>query len=117
MGGLRRAEEHIERMDLPAAHMFQRAAVDLGADHLLHLFPGIQFDIFIRGGGLKLFLPLAQRFELPLVIGEVAVAGDEIGVDVVFADALANDACAEVGDFKQRLQPLFADVLFTASIS
>ena len=99
-------------MDLPAAHMFQRAAVDLGANHLLHLFAGIQFDFFIRGSGFKLLLPLAQRFELPLVIGEIAVAGDEIGVDMVFADAFANDARAEVGDFKQRLQPLFADVLF-----
>ncbi len=104
-------------MDLAAAHMFQRAAVDLGAHHLLHLFSGIQFDLFIRGSGFKLLLPLAQRFKLSLVIGEIAVAGHEIGVDVIFADAFANDARAEVGDFKQRLQPLFADVLFTASIS
>ncbi len=99
-------------MDLAAAHMFQRAAVDLGAHHLLHLFSGIQFDLFIRGSGFKLLLPLAQRFKLSLVIGEIAVAGHEIGVDVIFADAFANDARAEVGDFKQRLQPLFADVLF-----
>ena len=92
--------------------MFQRAAVDLGAHHLLHLFPGIQLDLFIRGGSLKLLLPLAQRFQLPLVISEIAVAGDEIGVDIIFADAFANDARAKVGDFKQRFQPLFADVLF-----
>ena len=107
-----RAQQHIQGVDLPAAHMLERAAVDVGAHNLLHIAAGIERDILIRSGGLKLFFPLAQGLQLTLVIGQIAVTRNKVGIDIVFLNPFANDSCTKVRDFKQRLQPLFTHMFF-----
>ena len=97
-------------MHVAAAHVFQRAGVSVGAHHLLHLRPGVELNLLLRRYRLELLQPAAQGLLLARVAAEIAVAEAEVGVDVIFLDALADNAGAEVADFEDGFQPGRANV-------
>lgn len=86
------------------------AGVSVGAHHLLHLRPGVELNLLLRCYRLELLQPAAQGLLLARVAAEIAIAEAEVGVDIIFLDALADNAGAEVADFEDGFQPGRANV-------
>ena len=98
-------------MDVATTHMLDATRIYVRSDDLLDCCAFQQLDILVGVDRAEFVEPAAQRFHLPLVIGEITIAAAEVGIDVILGYAIANDAGAEIRDLEQHFQPLGADML------
>ena len=105
------AQQQVQRMHMPAAHMQQGAAVGVGADDLLDIGAAEKADFMLAVDRLEVFFPGPQGLFLTGVEAHIAVAMAEIGVDVVLGDPVFDDVGAQVTDLEHLAQAVFADVL------